>query len=178
MRAVSYFIFGSGLVALLLLATRKARAATAAPGAGPFPEFNSVTETNMPRGIRNNNPGNIREGELDRTQWLGERDTDDDAAFEEFRSAEDGIRAMAVIIKNWRRLYGIFTLADIITRWAPPSENDTQAYIASVARRSGLVPFQIITDAELPRLIEAMILHENGVQPYTFAQIEDGVSRA
>lgn len=182
MRALPWIVAGGLAGGLALLFSRRASAAPVESSPTPQGDFqvdlNEIIFVNAPRGIRNNNPGNIREGQGDNTRWQGERATDDDAAFEEFDTPEDGIRAMAVIIKNYRRLYGINTLADIITRWAPGHENDVPAYINSVAKRSGLVPFQVITDAELPRLIEAMIQHENGVQPYTFAQIAEGVSRA
>jgi hypothetical protein len=179
-RAWPFVVAGVAGIGAALFFSRRAQAAPIPgaapfPDAAPFPEYSTVTG---PRGIRNNNPGNIREGEGDTTRWQGERVTDDDAAFEEFNTPEDGIRAIAVIIKNYRRLYGIETLSAIVTRWAPGHENDVPAYIESVSRRSGLVPFQVIGDAELPRLIEAMIQHENGVQPYTFAQIEEGVNRA
>jgi hypothetical protein len=56
----------------------------------------SMTKTcTVPRGIRLNNPGNIKEAPGDKTQWQGERATDDDPVFEEFVSPEAGIRALA-----------------------------------------------------------------------------------
>lgn len=131
----------------------------------------------MTRGLRNNNPGNIREGQGDRTWWQGERPTDDDAAFEEFETPEYGIRAMAVILKNYLR-QGRATIEQIISRWAPANENDTEAYINAVSRATGIPRTQPVSEADFPVLIAAMIKHENGIQPYSFATIEKGVSLA
>lgn len=83
----------------------------------------------LTRGLRNKNPGNIKELPGDRTQWVGERATDDDPIFEEFNSMEDGIRAAAIIFRNYQSRYGLYTIEEMISRWAPGSENDTRAYI-------------------------------------------------
>ncbi|WP_096700647.1 structural protein [Magnetospirillum sp. 15-1] len=139
----------------------------------------------LPRGIRLNNPGNIKEFPGDKTQWLGERTTDDDPVFEEFVSPEAGIRALARILLNYRRHHGLNTVASIITRWAPGCENDTGAYIAHVAARLGVTPSQII-DVTRPEimadLVEAIIRHENGQQPYAreviLAGVDMGLERA
>ena len=84
---------------------------------------------------------------------------------------------MAVILKNYRR-YGVVSIEQIIARWAPANENDTEAYIASVERTVGLPRNQVLMDADLPALVAAIIKHENGVQPYDIATIERGVSLA
>lgn len=130
------------------------------------------------RGIRNNNPGNIRESELDKTLWQGERATDDDAAFEEFDTPEAGIRAMVVILKNYRRR-GIVTVEQIIPTWAPAADhNDVAAYIQSVSNFMSFPINQVILDSDFPALVAAIIKHENGIQPYDMATIERGVNAA
>ena len=75
------------------------------------------------RGMRNNNPGNIRQTSI---KWLGEEDystpgvTDDDPSFEEFDTMEYGIRALGRLLRNYQRLYGLETIHQIINRYAPP----------------------------------------------------------
>lgn len=127
----------------------------------------------QPRGIRNNNPLNIELGD----PWQGLAATQTDGRFAQFTDARYGYRAAARIIASYRRR-GVQTLAQIISTWAPSVENDTGAYIDSVARRAGLEPDEVVTDEQLPRLFEAMTWHENGQQPYTMSVIETGVSWA
>lgn len=90
----------------------------------------------LPRGIRNNNPLNIRIGNV----WLGEVKHPTDKSFEQFISMEYGIRAGFVILRRYIRRYGIDTIAEIVSRWAPSSENNTRAYIAAVANLTLLDP--------------------------------------
>jgi len=90
----------------------------------------------QPRGIRNNNPLNIRIGNV----WLGEVKKPTDKSFEQFISMEYGIRAGFVILRRYIRRYGIDTIAEIVARWAPSSENNTKAYISAVAKRTRLNP--------------------------------------
>lgn len=124
---------------------------------------------NTPRGIRNNNPGNIRWGD----DWKGlvpkSQRTDKD--FCQFITPEYGIRAMIVILRNYQRKHGLNTITGIINRWAPTSENNTQAYIDSVAKATDTAPDQFVhTDDSrfMMKLLQAIIRHENGVQPYGF----------
>lgn len=124
---------------------------------------------NEPRGIRNNNPGNIRWGD----DWRGlVPDTQrTDKSFCQFTSPEYGIRAMIIILRNYQRKRGLKTVTDIINRWAPPVENNTLAYINSVANSVGVKPDQVIDVMDsrvMIPLVEAIITHENGVQPYGF----------
>ena len=130
--------------------------------------------TYQPRGIRNNNPGNIRwDG---KTQWQGMAGVDD-AGFVIFDTPNNGIRAMARVLASYGRR-GVVTVADIIRTWAPPNENNTPAYVESVARRTGLAPGAPVPRERLAEFVAAIIHHENGQQPYTLAQIEQGISAA
>jgi hypothetical protein len=122
-----------------------------------------------PRGIRNNNPLNIRKNAIN---WQGA--IGDDGAFIQFDNTINGIRAAARLLKTYRDKYGLNSVAGIVSRWAPPSENDTQSYINSVAQKTGVFEHQILNDEDYPNLIRAMIYHENGQQPYEVAAINEG----
>lgn len=127
-----------------------------------------------PRGIRNNNPGNIR---LTADRWQGMAAEQNDASFVQFTSPEYGIRAMVIILEKYRRT-GRNSVRKIITRWAPATENDTDAYINFVSSSVGVDPDEKLTDADMSKLIAAIIKHENGIQPYDIALIEQGISLA
>lgn len=131
---------------------------------------------NQPRGIRNNNPGNV---EYDGTPWQGLADPPTDGRFARFVSPEYGIRAMARILDTYRARHGITTVAGIIDRWAPSHENPTNVYASYVAERLGVSPYdRIDVRARRGELIAAMVAFENGQQPYDLATINKGVSMA
>ena len=90
----------------------------------------------VPRGIRNNNPLNIRKG----NNWKGERQPQLDREFEEFQTMELGIRAAFKLMRNYitgfsGRTVKFNTIRLLIRRWAPPSENATQNYIDFVCKQ-------------------------------------------
>ncbi|MFC0140627.1 structural protein [Erwinia mallotivora] len=121
------------------------------------------------RGIRNNNPGNIRWGD----EWKGlvPETQRTDKSFCQFKSAEYGIRAMIIILRNYQCKHGLSTISGIINRWAPTNENDTQSYINSVAKATGVDPHKRIDTSDsrfMMKLLQAIIHHENGDQPYSF----------
>lgn len=126
-----------------------------------------------PRGLRNNNPGNIR---LSRTPWQGEIRPPQDKAFCRFRSMAYGYRALIKLLQNYRRLHGCHTVADFIARWAPPAENDTAAYIRRVCRAMQVaetyVP-DVDHRATLCALAAAISEVENGV-PAVMRDVEAG----
>lgn len=128
----------------------------------------SNSNSDEPRGIRNNNPGNIEERAGDRTRWQGERATDDDARFEEFETPEDGIRALAIVLLNYQRKHGLKTVREIIWRWAPPGENNSKVYASYVARRVGVEvddPVDLTDYATMEKFVRAIVRHENGNGP-------------
>lgn len=127
------------------------------------------------RGLRNNNPGNIRHGA---SKWQGMAPEQTDAEFVQFVSPEYGIRAIAVTLNTYRDRYGINTIERIISRWAPSNENDTESYIKSVERKTGIARNAVLQKADYPAVIAAIITHENGLNPYTMATIESGVALA
>jgi len=131
-----------------------------------------------PRGIRNNNPGNI---ERTSTQWQGmAHDQSGDDRFIVFSDPVFGIRAMARTLGNYQRLHGIDTVYGIINRWAPAEDdNDTVSYAAHVADQLGVSEFDSISISHyLPELIPAIIKHENGTQPYSDSTIQRGIALA
>lgn len=131
--------------------------------------------TNKPRGIRNNNPGNIR---YTGTAWQGLATPPSDGAFCIFTEAKYGLRALAILLRNYKRYYGICTVASIINRYAPSVENNTRSYIQSVCKATGFSESeQLDTESAvvLLPLIKAIVKHENGQQPYTDEQILEGI---
>lgn len=133
-------------------------------------------EQKRPRGIRNNNPGNIRWGD----NWLGLKKDGkkQDPSFCVFTSPAYGIRALAKLLKNYQQLYRLNTPRKIISRYAPPNENQTLAYINSVSQQLGITPDTEVDLSEkgvLTVFIKAVIRHENGIQPYKEEIIQKGI---
>lgn len=129
----------------------------------------------QPRGLRNNNAGNIRAN--DAYQWQGQIGVDD-AGFVIFDESENGLRALARVLLTYRNKYGLNTIEGIISRYAPPSENNTEAYIKHAVRAMGIGRNTPLTSQEYPRLMAVIVAHENGEQPYTMAQLVEGYQRA
>jgi len=129
------------------------------------------------RGIRNNNPGNIRHGDA----WQGLAEQQTDSSFCVFRSPEYGIRALAKVLLNYEKKYGLNTVRKIVSRYAPENENDTESYIKSVAGQLGVDTDEPITmrdKATLLVLVKAIIRHENGEQPYSNEILIKGLEMA
>lgn len=124
----------------------------------------------IPRGIRNNNPLNIRIGNV----WLGEVSEPTDKDFEQFVSMEYGVRAGFVLIRRYIKHYHRNTVRSIIESWAPSQENNTEAYIAKVSSLLGIAdntPIQYEDSPMVCRLVAAMIMWECG-QPIDMKTIE------
>lgn len=118
-----------------------------------------IEKTKAPRGIRNNNPGNIEFNA--RVQWEGQTGTD--GRFATFTRPEDGLRAVAKVLLNYQRKHGLNTVRELLTRYAPAFENDTGSYIDHVAARIGVTPdTSIDVAANLEPLLRAIVAHENG----------------
>ncbi|NIC03969.1 structural protein [Halomonas sp. DX6] len=130
----------------------------------------------QPRGIRNNNPGNI---EYTGTRWQGLDNPPSDGRFMRFKSPEYGIRALARVLTTYQTKHGLDYIGGIIQRWAPSHENNSAAYAGFVADRLGVrATDRIDVQARMPELVEAIISYENGQQPYSMATINRGVSMA
>jgi hypothetical protein len=121
---------------------------------------------------------NIR---ISSASWQGKLSPNTDGAFEQFDTPENGIRALAIVLKNYQVMHSIGTVRGIVTRWAPSNENDTGAYIASVAGSMGVGPddpLSLTDPATLFSLTRAIIKHENGRVAYDDSTINAGVARA
>lgn len=121
----------------------------------------------MTRGIRNNNPLNIRYNAANnwRGKLLSIMRTDQD--FEEFSSMDYGFLAALNLIGNtYMHRYHLNTPSAIIARWAPASENNTDGYIKTVCRLTGLGGEEVISnhDTKLRELVLAMAQVECGAE--------------
>lgn len=124
---------------------------------------NLLGQSGYPRGMRNNNPGNIRIGV---SPWTGKVPIaqNTDGAFEQFVLYKWGVRAMIKLIRNYIA-GGNNTIVKIINKYAPSSENNTTAYINNVAQKSGVNPNAVLNANDfnlLQLIIIAMAHHENG----------------
>lgn len=116
---------------------------------------------NIPRGIRNNNPLNIRIGNV----WLGEVREPNDPDFEQFISMFYGVRAGFILIRRYIKHYKRTTIPAIISAWAPASENNTQRYIDNVSQLSGIpidAQLDFNDEERMVALVDAMIVQECG----------------
>lgn len=114
------------------------------------------------RGLRNNNPGNIRHNSL---KYDGET-VSEDKAFKKFVSMPYGYRAIFVILYTYSKKYGLNRLGQLIDRWAPPVENDTKAYIRHVEQISGLKESDVVNfdnPGHMKGIVNGISRHENGV---------------
>jgi len=119
--------------------------------------------TATPRGIRNNNPLNIRIGNT----WLGEVPNPTDSDFEQFVHVKYGLRAAFCILRRYIRRYHRNTITKIVHCWAPSSENDCASYIKVVAHRSGIDPDAPVDYADIAtmcKLVQAMAFVECGLE--------------
>lgn len=126
----------------------------------------------LPRGIRNHNPGNVERG---KDRWLGmSADQSADTRFLVFDTPEAGIRALMRILINYQERHGIRTLREAINRWAPPGENNSTAYVQHVSRLTGFDPDEPLDflDREINvALARAIVRHENG-EPTVYGRRE------
>lgn len=120
-----------------------------------------MRNNNLPRGLRNNNPGNIRRNS---DVFQGEK-TSSDREFKQFKSMAYGYRAVFRILFNYHKNYKLDTIRKMIERWAPPKENHTEKYIKYVSDYSGIPaddPININDREQMIRIVAAMSKVENG----------------
>lgn len=116
----------------------------------------------IPRGIRNNNPLNIRRGD----NWLGLSKQQTDPSFCQFDSMTYALRAGLIIIRKYMMKYNLHSIHAIVSRWAPPSENDTNAYVKSVSsmmKIHALQTFEFSDRGRIVALVSAMCKVETGI---------------
>ena len=101
------------------------------------------THTSPSLGIKNHNPLNIRY--VKANKWLGlSKTTPNVSGFCKFDCVDYGLRAAILLILTYIRKRGCVTPRQIITRWAPPSENDSQAYVRTVCSISHLASNEVL----------------------------------
>nr|DAV86067.1 MAG TPA: virion protein [Caudoviricetes sp.] len=127
----------------------------------------------MTRGLRNNNPGNLR---LSKDKWQGLRAVQTDKAFFQFETMAYGYRALIRTLQNYRKLHKCQTIADFINRYAPKIENNTAGYIQRVCREMQ-VPTTYVPDvndkATMCNFAAAISQVENGT-PAVMADVYSG----
>jgi len=140
-------------LAVAVIITRMTKEQDASKPAAPAPG------KKVARGIRNNNPGNIRLG----INWLGAVVPGKDLSFVEFKTMPYGVRALYIDLIN-KHKSGLRTIRDIIYRYAPPSENLTDAYVAAVAQSMKISATQVFspTAKNFTTFVKAIVKHENG----------------
>lgn len=94
-------------------------------------------DKNLSRGLRNNNPGNIRRSS---THWLGLSHFQNDSQFCQFEKMEFGVRALLVLLRTYYNKHHCNTIKKVISRFAPSSENNTENYIKFVCSFVALPP--------------------------------------
>jgi hypothetical protein len=129
-------------------------------------------------GLSNNNPGDLKC--CDGNNWVGL--VGNNGSFDTFSDTVYGLRAMAVDLTTKIQRDGLNTIQAIITDYAPPSENNTAAYIAAVVTSTGFSATQTLTAdaATLAALIRAIVNQEIGstlsAQYVPDADIQSGIS--
>ncbi|SRR5581483_10053127 len=119
---------------------------------------NDFRGTSYSQGIRHNNPGNLRPNG---SNWQGMVGTENN--FVVFSDMTYGCRALGTDLSN-KYFRGLTTVEDIIGAYAPPSENNTQAYINAVASALNVNPGDQLTwdKQTLALFMRAVTMHENG----------------
>jgi len=120
-----------------------------------------------PRGIRNNNPGNVivtKPVDLWKEQVPYEFNNDIGKKFHQFKTFEHGLRAMVMTLYNGYFSKGLNTTAKIINKYAPKHENNVNAYVDAIYKFSGISKTQVMKFDKntIFKLVRAMIQQENG----------------
>jgi hypothetical protein len=136
------------------------------------------------RAVRNNNPGNLNagiawQGLMPRAQMTTEQSQE--GRFAVFKSSVWGFRALCIVLLNYERVHNLDTIRKMITRWAPNTENDTDAYIKSVCDMTGQDPdahLDLKDQSLLQSLARAIAVHECGGWFFTVEDLMSGVALA
>ena len=130
-----------------------------------------------PRGIRNNNPGNIRLNP--RINWVGEV-KGRDPSFCYFHTMDYGVRAAGKIFLTYQREDKLMSINAMINRWAPPSENNTSAYVLAVEKACNdpFGAYELDSAAKLSAFLRAVFIHENGGNYVTAGALNNGCKLA
>ena len=88
---------------------------------------------------------------------------------------------ICVLLLSYQRSHGLHTVRTMIDRWAPPSENDTGAYVDVVAKAVGVsadAPINVSAPDTMEAMVAAIVRQENGQQPYDHVTIALAMNRA
>lgn len=166
--ALGVLLVASGLY---LWMRRKAGKQSSTPSLLDNTNIDMSSYSTLPRGYRNNNPLNIRYSAANNWQGKALPNTDKNNTFEQFITMPYGYRAALKLLQNYINKYGCNTIAKIIQKWAPPTENNTQNYITNVCNliktnfgRTVSADTEVLAaNGELLRqMVYAMSIIENG----------------
>lgn len=124
------------------------------------------------RGLRNNNPGNIRKNNI---KYDGEIVPSQDSQFKQFIDMAHGYRAVYMLLYTYQKRYGLINIDQFISRYAPPNENNTIGYIKSVCKWSGhnrYAPINTLTKTDIMPIVAAISKVENGVEADSLALLQ------
>ena len=134
----------------------------------------------VPRGVRNNNPGNVEHSPSNK--WLGLADNPSDGRYCRFVHPRYGIRAFVLLLLKYQTEYRLKTISAMLNRYAPRQDNNaTDAYIEHVAKAAGVTgktPISIRDFRTAKAIVTAIIEFENGMQPYPESLIVEGIAAA
>lgn len=162
------------IAGLFLLAILRKSSARTMPAVSPGMPDNSLMgksfqfdtfPAGLGRGMKINNPGNLRDfGD----NWQGRVVPGRDSSFITFSSYVYGLRAMIKLLKNYIT-QGNNTISKILNRYAPSSENDTDAYITYVEQGTGINRNKVLNGSysELRKMVKYMANLEQGVDAMT-----------
>lgn len=122
----------------------------------------SYLGTNAPRGIRNNNAGNIK---IANNNWLGKIPVinNTDGVFEQFDTYIYGVRAMIVLLRNYALNYGDNTINTIINRYSPdPNKDNYKSFVSTFTGIPINQPMDLQNKDTMRKLVQGMTRFENG----------------
>ncbi len=170
--ARAIYIVALGLAVLLFAASRTQR------GRAMVDDVVSAIASTV-RGLRNNNPGNVEKG----ASWKGLAPDQTDSRFARFTEMRYGVRAAAKVFRNYQKLYNLRSITDMVSRWAPPVENNTGAYVTAVAKRVGVdasAPVDLSNPETCYQFLRAIFRHECGIAAEAIPEstIREGIALA
>jgi hypothetical protein len=130
----------------------------------------SAQNANAPLGVRNNNPGNLR-------SWGNT--PQDKGGYAVFPSAEDGLNAAIKNLQAQQKVHGLNTIQGIISKWAPPSENNTAAYISDMVKKTGFSADQKLNlndPKTVAPLLSGIVKHEGNGSGFSDDMINKAVA--
>ena len=126
----------------------------------------------MSRGLKNNNPGNIRQSAV---KYRGEVPSTD-PAFKQFAAVAWGYRAVFMLLYTYQVRHGLHTIREMIVRYAPPNENRTDIYVDFVSRCAGVEAdgkLDTLSRTQMIPVVSAISRMENGTEAVA-ADVEAG----